>query len=155
MSAEVAGGEVSGDGTEVPVPRAGISGTSGWLVIHADDNGEPGAVLGHAPLRDGVDAAQVTVPLDEPVGSGTLYAMVHADGPADDRYSFPDGDPPVEVDGNVVVEAIQYTVSGEQGGAPLPSSGGPNLALLVGGAAALVVATICYVATRLARNRVR
>ena len=139
VSAEVTGGEVSGGGTTVPVPSASISGTSGWLVVHADDNGEPGAILGHAPLPEGT-SEDVAVPLDEPAGSSRLFAMVHADDPADDRYTFPDGDPPVGVDGNVVVEPIRYTVSDQQAGEPLPSSGGPSLLLLAAAAATLLAA---------------
>ncbi len=139
VSAEVAGGQASGDGTTVTVPSAGISGVSGWLVIRADAGGEPGDVLGYAPLREGESEEDVAVPLDEPVGSGTLYAVVHAEEPADGDFTFPDGDPPVEANGSVVAEPLRYTASaGEQAGEPLPSSGGPNLLLLAGGAAALL-----------------
>ena len=139
VSAEVAGGQASGAGTTVTVPSAGISGVSGWLVIRADAGGEPGDVLGYAPLREGESEEDVAVPLDEPVGSGTLYAVVHAEEPADGDFTFPDGDPPVEANGSVVAEPLRYTASaGEQAGEPLPSSGGPNLLLLAGGAAALL-----------------
>lgn len=116
-------GQQSGDGTTVTVPRAEISGVDGWLAIHADDNGAPGEVLGHAPLREG-ENQDVAVALDRPSPSGRLYAMVHADDPDDDRYTFPDGDPPVEADGQVVVEPIQYTATGEQANGNLPASGG-------------------------------
>lgn len=128
------GAEQSGDGTTVTVPQAEISGVDGWLAIHADDNGQPGEVLGRAPLREG-ENADVAVPLDAPASSGRLYAMVHADDPDDDRYTFPDGDPPVEADGQTVVEPIQYTVTGEGAGGNLPASGGPPLVsvLLIGG----------------------
>jgi hypothetical protein len=139
VSAEVAGGQASGDGTTVTVPRAGISGVSGWLVIRADRGGEPGDVLGYAPLREGESEEDVAVPLDEPAGSETLYAVVHAEEPADGDFTFPDGDPPVEANGSVVAEPLRYTASaGEQAGEPLPSSGGPNPLLLAGGAAALL-----------------
>ena len=139
VSAEVAGGQASDAGTTVTVPSAGISGVSGWLVIRADAGGEPGDVLGYAPLREGESEEDVAVPLDEPVGSGTLYAVVHAEEPADGDFTFPDGDPPVKANGSVVAEPLRYTASaGEQAGEPLPSSGGPNLLLLAGGAAALL-----------------
>ena len=141
VSAEVAGGQASGDGTTVTVPSAGISGVSGWLVIRADAGGEPGDVLGYAPLREGENEEDVAVPLDEPAGSETLYAVVHAEEPADGGFTFPDGDPPVEANGSVVAEPLRYTASaGEHAGEPLPSSGGPNLLILAGGAAALLAA---------------
>ncbi len=135
------GAEQSGDGTSVTVPRAEVSGVDGWLAIHADDNGKPGEVIGHAPLREG-ENTDVAVRLDQPAQSGRLYAMVHADDPNDDRYTFPDGDPPVEADGRPVVEPLQYALTGEQagGGEPLPASGGPNPLLLL--SAVLAAATI-------------
>ena len=101
-----AGGQQSGDGTTVTVARAEISGVDGWVAIHADNNGQPGEVLGHAPLRDG-ENTDVAVQLDKRTPSGRLYAMVHSDDPDDDRYTFPDGDPPVEADGQTVVEPIR------------------------------------------------
>jgi hypothetical protein len=93
-------------------------------------------------LREGESEEDVAVPLDEPAGSGTLYAVVHAEEPADGGFTFPDGDPPVEANGSsVVAEPLRYTASaGEQAGEPLPSSGGPNLLLLAGAAAALLAA---------------
>ena len=134
------GGEQSGDGTSVTVPQAQISGVDGWVAIHADDGGQPGEVIGHAPLSEG-ENADVAVPIDTPAPSGRLYAMVHADDPDDDRYTFPDGDPPVEMDGRPVVEPIQYTVAGEEAGGDLPASGGPPLmAALLTGCVALIAA---------------
>ena len=146
VSAEVAGGQASGDGTTVTVPSAGISGANGWLVIRADKGGEPGDVLGYTPLQEGEGEEDVAVPLDEPAGSGTLYAVVHAEEPADGGFTFPDGDPPVEANGSVVAEPLRYTASaGEQAGEQLPSSGGPNPLLLAGGAATLIAAlAACY-----------
>lgn len=140
------GGQQSGDGSTVTVPQAEISGVDGWLAIHADDNGQPGEVLGHAPLREG-ENTDVAVRLDRPAPSGRLYAMVHADDPDNDRYSFPDGDPPVEANGQVVVEPIQYTVTGEQANGDLPASGGPPImpVLLVGGVLLLGTCAILVV----------
>lgn len=135
------GGEQSGDGTTVTVPQARISGVDGWLAIHADDNGQPGEVLGHAPLREG-ENADVAVRLDKPAESGRLHAMVHADDPNDDSYTFPAGDPPVEADGQIVVEPVQYAVTGEgAGGDDLPTSGGPPMVLaFLAGSILLVMA---------------
>ncbi len=146
VSAEVAGGQASGDGTTVTVPSAEISGANGWLVIRADRGGEPGDVLGYTPLQEGEGEEDVAVPLDEPAGSGMLYAVVHAEEPADGGFTFPDGDPPVEANGSVVAEPLRYTASAdEQAGEPLPSSGGPSPLLLAGGAATLIaVLAACY-----------
>jgi hypothetical protein len=148
------GGEQSGDGTTVTVPQAEISGVDGWLAIHADDNGRPGEILGHAPLREG-ENADVVVRLDQPTSSGRVYAMVHADDPNDDAYTFPDGDPPVEVDGQTVVEPIQYAVTGDQaGGDSLPASGGPQIVpALLAGSFLLVMAAGAVLVGRLLGER--
>ena len=89
------------------------------------------------------------VTLDEPVSSSqTLHAMIHADDPADETYTFPDGDPPVEVNGGVVVEPLQYTVGDERADSgmanrePLPKSGGLGIPTFVGGSALLLAATL-------------
>ena len=74
--------------------------------------------------------------------------MVHADDPDDDRYTFPDGDPPAGADGQVVVEPLQYTDAGEQAdGGDLPASGGSPVmpALLVGGGLLLVACAVLVV----------
>lgn len=137
--------EGSGDGEAVKIPSAKISGADGWIAIHADDNGEPGAVLGHAPIQEGQNTG-VEVKLDQPADSGKLYAMVHAEDPADGDYTFPAGDPPVDQSGGMVVEPFEYTATSNSAGAsngasatggvedkPLPDSGGFGALALAGG----------------------
>lgn len=122
----------TGDGTSVVVPRATISGTDGWMVVHRDEDGQPGAVIGAAALQEG-DNTEVVVPLEEPVDtSQRLHAMIHADDPADGAYTFPEGDPPVEKGGEPVVETFRYTVGTLAAGEPVPDTGGPALLPLVG-----------------------
>lgn len=125
----------TGDGTTVVIPRATISGTGGWMVVYRDEGGQPGDVIEVVPLQEGVNT-DVTVALSEPLGtSQKLYAMIHANDPVGDTYTFPDGDPPVEVDGEPVVEAFRYTVGTLAAGEPMPNTGGPAIAFLpvVGG----------------------
>ena len=141
----------SGDGTTLTVGSATISGIDGWLAVHRDDGNDSPQVpqsIGQAPLQDG-ENADVVVTLDEPVSSSqTLHAMIHADDPADETYTFPDGDPPVEVNGEVVVEPLQYTVGDERADSgmanrePLPKSGGLGIPTFVGGSALLLAATL-------------
>lgn len=70
--------------------------------------------------------------------------MLHVDDPADGDYTFPDGDPPVDAEGEIVLEPFRYAVSdsapgGQQAGArgdELPESGGiPPTVVLASGAA--------------------
>ena len=151
-SAEISGLEdQSGDGTMLTVGGASIAGTDGWIAVHRDDgNGRPQVPqsIGQAPLREG-ENTDVMVTLDEPVSSSqTLHVMIHAEDPADGTYTFPNGDPSVEVKEEVVVEPIRYTVGDERANSgiaerkPLPKSGGPDISVLMGGVAFLVAATL-------------
>ena len=86
--------------------------------------------------------------------------MVHAEDPADGKYTFPDGDPPIVRSGKTTLEPLYYTIkdsadgtSGEQAGVrggALPESGGvPSSALLTGGLALLLSSLTClYLALR-------
>ncbi len=141
-SAQISGLEdQSGDGTMLTVGGASIAGTNGWIAVHLDDDGSPEVPqsIGQSPILEG-ENTNVVVSLDEPVESSqTLHVMIHADAPADGRYTFPNGDPPVEVDGKVVVEPLQYTIGSDK---PLPKSGGPNILVSVGGVALLLTVTL-------------
>lgn len=85
-----------------------VSQGPGWLVIHADDNGSPGPVLGHSAVTDGVNE-NVVVQLDAAGRTETLHAMLHTDAGTEGTYEFPGADTPVTVDGNVVNVPFQVT----------------------------------------------
>jgi len=83
----------------------------GWLVIHPSTGaGEPDAsrALTQVYMSAG-EYADVSVPLSEVTGEMNVFAMLHYDQPADQSYTFQPGgsdDPPVMVEGNVVVQAV-------------------------------------------------
>lgn len=97
-----------------------VSNGPGWLVVHADNNGAPGPVLGHTAVADG-ENTNVVVELAAEGRTETLYAMLHTDAGTVGTYEFPGPDTPVSVDGAVVTPAFQVT--GEQAMA-LPETGG-------------------------------
>lgn len=106
--ADIAGSQ---DGRVVEIPRAEIPDTEGWIAVHADDGGQPGEVLGVAPLSAGRNT-NVEVELDRPLDSPQrLYAMLHKEDPANGEYTFPDGDPPVREGGEAVVEPFDYALA--------------------------------------------
>ena len=76
--------------------------TNGWLVIHAQAEGNPGPVIGTAPVSAGVNNA-VVVEIDPASATETLYAMLHVDAGIEGEYEFPGDDgPATDADGNVV-----------------------------------------------------
>lgn len=144
----------SGDGTMVTIPKAKLEGTKGWLAIHATDSGKPGAVLGHAALKEGTNRG-VRVKLDRPIESSQkLYAVIHAEDPADGKWTYPDGDPPIMRDAASTVEPLYYTLKGAADGTSseqvdlrgggLPQSGGvPPAILLASGWIILLSSSTC------------
>jgi len=79
----------------VTVSRAVIN-EPGWMVIHADEDGAPGPVIGFAPLETGINA-QVDVKIDTESATRILYAMLHVDEGEAGVYEFPGPDVPVLV----------------------------------------------------------
>ncbi len=98
-------------GTNVAVIQA-IAAQAGWMVIHADNDGAPGAVLGHASLPVGT-TDNIIVTLDEPItGEMKLWAMLHIDEGEMGVYEFPGPDGPVQVDDAVVMSPFTAIVTG-------------------------------------------
>lgn len=101
---DASGGSVTIDSVTAAEP--------GWMVIHADADGGPGPVIGQTLVPAGT-TANVTVDIDLGAATSTLYAMLHVDTGTVGDYEFPDADPPVRVDEQVVVRpfAVQLPAS--------------------------------------------
>lgn len=90
------------DGNTLTVGSALID-TQGWLVIHADNGGAPGAVLGQTPLVSGLNE-HVAVTLDGDI-TETVFPMLHVDTGEMGVYEFGQvegADGPVSVNDAVV-----------------------------------------------------
>jgi hypothetical protein len=110
--------------SEVTVDSVQAGSTDTWVVIHEENEAGDGFgdVIGHSELISAASQkSDVTVTLDRQLDSEgeTLYAMLHADDPADGEYTFgeTDGeDPPVTKDGSVVVKSFNVTVNDSSSG---------------------------------------
>jgi hypothetical protein len=82
-----------------------ISVGPGWVVVHADDGGEPGEIVGFTAVADGTNT-NVVVELDDSVDlTDTLHVELHEDTGAVGTFEYPDDptlDPAVMVDGEPV-----------------------------------------------------
>jgi predicted lipoprotein with Yx(FWY)xxD motif len=96
----------------------------GWMVIHADADGRPGAILGQTLLNSG-ENDNVVVQIDTQNATPTLYAMLHVDRGTMGTFEFPGDDAPVTLGGNVVTPPFQ--TGGEQPAALPTAGGGPTL----------------------------
>ena len=83
---------------------------SGWVVIHADDEGTIGPILGFTFVEAG-ESADVVVHIPWRQGTPVLYAMLHEDNGRANRFDFPndDLDLPLLVTGEPVVAEFQAT----------------------------------------------
>lgn len=95
------------DGGKVTIAEVDSS-AAGWLVIHADNNGSPGTVLGYTAVKTGVNK-DVVVTLDDSEATPVLYAMLHLDAGQAGVYEFPGTDAPVMVDGAMVSPTFNVT----------------------------------------------
>ena len=89
---------------EVIVARATVNGP-GWVVVYADEDGEPGAVIGYAPLMNGINA-NIMVDLDLEKVTDQLYAVLHEDMGFVGTFEYPGDDMPVLVDEKMISQAL-------------------------------------------------
>jgi hypothetical protein len=90
-----------------------VSEGLGWLVIHADNDGSPGPVLGAAPVAAGTNL-DVVVELSTDGLTPVLWPMLHVDTGTESEYEFgtvEGADGPVRVDDQVVTYAISAAPS--------------------------------------------
>ena len=79
--------------------------TPGYVVIHADANNAPGAVIGNSELVSG-SRNNFRVSIDTAQAGNKVWPMLHYDDDGDGVYGFPDEDAPVVIDGNVLVVPV-------------------------------------------------
>lgn len=120
--------QISPDGT-VLVETALVT-TDGWVVVHADDGGEPGEALGHAPVDDDGLRTDVGVQIAPAVWDGWAeprrpWVVLHKDD-GDGRFE-PDRDGPLTSFGSVAGEQFalargaRAVVTGRGFGAQTPT----------------------------------
>ena len=86
-----------------------VSPAAGWVVIHADEGGAPGEVIGHQYVEPGLNP-DFQVEIDVRGVTDTLYAMLHADTGTAGTFDFPDADPPVtDSNGDPVMQSFNIT----------------------------------------------
>lgn len=76
----------------------------GYVVIHKDADGKPGAVIGNSELLSG-EVNNLRVTIDTTQAGTRVFAMLHYDD-GDGVYGFPDEDFPVILEGNIVVRPV-------------------------------------------------
>jgi hypothetical protein len=94
------------NGKAVRIPEIHLA-KKGYVAVHADTNGSPGAVIGVSELLDAGTNEDVQVKLSKPLEeTAAVWPMLHIEDNNNTSYDFPNGDQPAQVDGKVVVVKI-------------------------------------------------
>lgn len=93
------------EGSTVEVAKV-VSAEPGWIVIHAEADGKPGAVIGYSPVGEGT-TENVDVEIDLAQATERLFAMLHVDGGQVGVYEFPGDDVPAKAGENIVNVAFE------------------------------------------------
>ena len=93
---------------------------AGYVVIHKDVDGSPGAVIGHSELLSG-ENNKMRISVDSSQIGSNVFAMLHYDDDNDGVYGFPDEDKPVVLQDKSVVKPIAIL---QQIPTPTPVSAG-------------------------------
>lgn len=105
MDQDVSGGTVSAEAITAPA--------NGWLVVHrTGDDMKPGPVVGHAPLREGMNEDVVAILTEEVASGDKLMLMVHSEdgGTQTGIFEYTLGateDGPIRMDGNLVMTVVE------------------------------------------------
>lgn len=70
-----------------------VSNGPGWIVIHADDEGKPGKILGYSSVSKGPNT-NVVVTIDSSEATPRVFAMLHVDNGIIGSFEFPGVDAP-------------------------------------------------------------
>jgi len=122
------------DGTTVVVASVELP-TNGFIAVHADNGGSPGAVIGHSDLLPAGTSTGVVVTLDtELEGTSIVWPMAHIDMDGDGEYTFQPPDnaidvPAVTAEGNVAVAPAAVTLAPARGPSALEAEDQEGLGL--------------------------
>jgi hypothetical protein len=82
---------------------------SGWVVVHKDNAGTPGDVLGYTWFDKGINPGQVKLTAST-IEGGTYYAMIHTDD-GDKKFDITKDLPLKDANGSVVMKMFKATAT--------------------------------------------
>jgi len=81
----------------------------GWVVIHKDNAGTPGAIIGSAYFPKGINPGKITLTTPT-VEGGIYYAMIHADN-GDKVFDAAKDLPLKDASGNIIMKLFRASTS--------------------------------------------
>jgi predicted lipoprotein with Yx(FWY)xxD motif len=88
----------------------------GWIVIHVDQNGGPGPIIGESAVKAG-ENSNVQVQIDASQATPKLWAMLHVDQGVVGTYEFPGPDAPVKIGDQIVMTPFNASQPASSGAA--------------------------------------
>lgn len=82
---------------------------AGWVVIHKDNKGTPGAIIGSAYFDKGINPGKITLS-EKTVDGGVYYAMLHTDD-GDKKLDAAKDLPMKDSNGNVIMKVFHATTN--------------------------------------------
>lgn len=113
--ASIAADAQDSDGTSVTIASVTLP-APGFVAVHADNGGAPGAILGNSEVLPSGESTDVVVSFAEPLtGSQTVFPMAHIDVNDNGVYEFNGSDvttdQPAATDaGDVAVLPVELTI---------------------------------------------
>lgn len=77
----------------------------GWVAIHKDNGGQPGAVIGSARFAAGINPGKITLS-ESMIDGGTYYAMMHSDD-GDATFDAVKDAPLRDASGNIIMKIFR------------------------------------------------
>lgn len=86
----------------------------GWVEIHADNKGQPGAIIGSAYFDKGINPGGKITLTKPTVEGGVYYAMLHSDD-GDKKFDASKDLPLKDSKGNIIMKLFRASASVEAG----------------------------------------
>jgi hypothetical protein len=83
-----------------------VSAQKGWIALHLDADGQPGAMLAYLPLEEG-ETTGLTLGFNWRAATPNLHAVLYEDNGQEDVFEDPEIDLPVQIDGQPVATSFQ------------------------------------------------
>jgi hypothetical protein len=81
-----------------------------WIAVHVDDDGQPGPMLGYAPVSKG-EQEELSIKINWFNATPTLHALLYLDAGEPGRFDDPAEDKPVVIDGLAVQATFQLRLA--------------------------------------------
>ncbi len=93
--------------SSVSIPKVTL-GADGWIVVHADNGGVPGDIIGKTLLTAGVHS-NIKIQVEEGKVTEIVHAMLHTDAGTKGTFEFPGADVPVTMNNVAVSGSFKVT----------------------------------------------